>query len=354
MERGGSGLVDRVAAEILDSGDWGIVADSDIVESAIPDPVVSVFDSAPLERLALEVRGRASGNRRQGDAGDPIAGIAWALDFEYLTKNERSALTQTALGTSRDPLGTVILVGLICRSLAVLSVELEAIGISPDEVSDHWTPELCELVQEQINENISGDAYKIACALSELKNKFLSASLSDHLREQRETKKLDRPHDPGFGARHQSGAEKGPSARDLINDALEQRHDGDSEKSIVTLWTSLPWARISQATFATILVVIAGNIFLNANGDLDPWTREELEIVSPYLTKGSRNQSGAGPAFIGRIDEDWRSLPKVERLEAANLLVLRLRELGLNQIMIYDRKGELRIQALGTQATRSL
>ena len=267
MERGGSGLVDRVAAEILDSGDWGIVADSDIVESAIPDSVVSVFDSAPLKRLALEVRGRASGNRRQGDAGDPIAGIAWALDFEYLTKNERSALTQTALGTSRDPLGTVILVGLICRSLAVLSVELEAIGISLDEVSDHWTPELCELVQEQINENISGDAYKIACALSELKNKFLSASLSDHLREQRETKKLDRPHDPGFGARH---------------------------------------------------------------------------------------QSGAGPAFVGRIDEDWRSLPKVERLEAANLLVLRLRELGLNQIMIYDRKGELRIQALGTQATRSL
>ena len=347
-------LLDRVACEVLDSSDWGFSARAPDSETADSAPAKSVFDSKPLRRIAAAVRKRALDAEASPDASDSAAQIAWALDFEYLETSERKALLGDALGTKEDMLGTAILIGLICRSLAVLSVELQAVGISPDDVSDLWTAELAQVFQEQINESIEEDAYKIACALSELKNKFLSDPLADQYRQQRESK----PRHPASNTSRQEGEKKilpkEPSARDLVKEALEHGHAGRSSKNSASSWKQLPWMRLAQAATLIMILVSVGNLMMNSSSDLDRWTNVELEAISPHLVRGGRNQSGVGPAFIGRIDEEWLALSATDRDDTANLLVLHLRELGLSQIMIYDSDDALRIQAVGSQPIRTL
>ena len=123
---------------------------------------------------------------------DPIDRIAWALDLDYLAARERSALESGTVGTSGDPLGTAVLIGLLCRSVAVLGVDLQAAGLPPDQLTGPWVDELGGIFQTEINRNIADDAYRAACALSELKNKFLLEPLAEHLREERAERLKDR------------------------------------------------------------------------------------------------------------------------------------------------------------------
>ena len=129
------------------------------------------------------------------------------------------------------------------------------------------------------------------------------------------------------------------------------------EESDAGAWSlgDLPWARIGQAALL-MLVLVAGGFFFQSrsNSDLDRFSRDELESVSPYLESGRRNGQGLGPAFIGTIDEAWLSLPRSDREASAAGLVLRLRDLGIEQVMIYDEDRALRIQALGSQPIRTL
>ena len=83
------------------------------------------------------------------------------------------------------------------------------------------------------------------------------------------------------------------------------------------------------------------------NRGLDRFSRSELERLSPHLARGHRNGDGAGPAFVGTLDEDWFMLGEQERYEAAEELVAGLRREGVSQVMIYDGNDRLRIQALG-------
>ena len=345
-------LLDRVAAEILDSGDWGFVGNFGTESAATDESSTSVFAGESLRAIAQSIRLRAADEKAQSTPGDPISQIAWALDFDYLAPNELKALLGPDVATEEDVLGTAILVGLLCRSLAVLSVELQAVGISPDDVSDYWTLELSSIFQEQINQSISKDAYKVACALSELKNKFLSAPVADQFRQQKE---IANPSPATIPKRPVPPPKRKEStARDLVMDALDaSRTDSAQRKNNLSV-SEIPWLRIAQVAIAVGMFIFAGSFFFGSAQDLDRWSSEELESVSPFLSRGGRNQAGQGPAFVGRVDEEWIDLSASDRLEAADQLVDRLRERGLSQIMIYDRNKELRIQAIGLQSIRVL
>jgi hypothetical protein len=343
-------LLDRVAAEILDSGDWGFAGKSGIEVAASAEAPISVFAGEPLRALAQCVRQRIKDEKAQSRPGDPISQIAWALDFDYLAPNELKALLGPDVARQEDALGTAILVGLLCRSLAVLSVELQTVGISPDDVSDHWTLELSSIFQEQINESISRDAYKIACALSELKNKFLSASVAYQFRQQKE---IPSPHTNPKRLRP-APKTKEPTARDLVMDALDAIRMDNGHRKQSHSASGIHWLRLAQIAIAIGLFILAGSFFFGPTQDLDRWSSDQLGSVSPFLSRGGRNQAGEGPAFVGRVDDKWLDLPVLDRIEAADQLVNGLRKLGLSQIMIYDRNKELRIQAIGTQSIRVL
>jgi hypothetical protein len=347
-------LLEHVAEEILDSGDWGIIDEETTPDTEDVSTAESVFLSESLQRLAASVSRRANGEEAQPKVSD---GIAWALDFEYLQKAELKALTGESVGTKQDPLGTAILVGLMCRSLAVLSGEFQSIGISSDDVLRNWIAELDEIFQSEINEHISNDAFKIACALSELRNKFLSAPLADLPRQQKSENPLP-PTTP-------SPAEADPLPRarltrrqqdrgDLVRHALDESRKNHFAEGQGIIWREIPWARIAVGSILILTIAVGGFMYSQANSDLEGWSNDELSEISPYLARGNRNGTGSGRAFVGTVDESWLTLPANERGEAADELVSRLRKLGMNQIMIYDDADKLRIQALGSLPVRTL
>ena len=91
-----------------------------------------------------------------------------------------------------------------------------------------------------------------------------------------------------------------------------------------------------------------------SNPELARFDRDQLDQVSPYLSRGIRNDRGAGPAFVGKIRDGFFALEADDRMLVATDLVETLREQGVREIMIYDAQGDLRIQAFGNQPPRVL
>lgn len=246
--------------------------------------------------------------------------------------------------------GTIVLIGLLCRSLTILSIDLQDIGISPDQVSDHWVKELDELLKTEINSHISSDAYEKACALSEMRNKFLYVSMVDMNRQER----VARPRpSPSVSASNKRSARN--TAKNLVNEALTQHAQphGMQRKGRggVDGGRDLSWRVIIPACAAVLVCVLVGLHLLGfniLNGDLDRYRGSDLERVSPHLVRGHRNGNGAGPAFVGTIDDAWLGLEADERRTAAENLVAALHDRGVSQVMIYDDDDQLRIQALGS------
>lgn len=426
-------LLERVTDEILDAGDWGHFDGEGGEGDAVGTEPVSVFASPHLRRLAAAARARVRG----GSASDSAeARIVAALDLDDLEPSERDALAGSAVGTPDDPIGTAILIGVLCRSLAVLSVDLQRLGLSPDDVSDVWVAELDRVFESRIDEKRAKDAYKQACALAELRNKFLLEPLAERLREEHgggqplrrssesaaETPRASVPEralpastpdpraaapattptpdvaarssapttassaktgtaktDPGSAAHPPlapsaaptpARAEPSPtraksarpaanprrgSARDLVREALEDDRRGRSERGASAVAARFSVARFVQAALVLLALAAAGHLyFASAERDLHAFSRDQLGIVSPHLVEGHRNGRGHGPGFVGTLDDSWESLAPDERRSAAEQLVSRLREHGLDQVMIYDRDHALRIQAIGSQPVRAL
>jgi len=336
-------LLSRVADEIVDDSLWGNLTKA--AEDS-QGPPSSVFSSEPLQRLGAAVRRRAEGIAAGSTREDRIA---WALDFDYLDENESKALCSPTLATRDDPLGTAILIGLLSRSIAVLSIELQEAGLSPDEISEIWVEQLRDVFQEEINSNLSEDAYQVACALSDLKDKFLPISLVEH-------HSAESTGDPV--ASPDSAATDGPQspfnqANQLMQDALELDHENPVNPRGRLGLANFPWQWLLQRLIVAALLTAAIAFFaIGSNREFDGLNHEQLEALSPYLLDGKRTGAGTGSSFVGTIDERWVSLPRLERDGVARQLVRRLREQGMHQVMIYDAENRIRVQAIGEQATQ--
>jgi len=158
-------------------------------------------------------------------------------------------------------------------------------------------------------------------------------------------------------AARQSTKSKPPGrARDLVREALEDdRLSGAKPVPSRGARLAVPWLRIAQAAVAVLAIAGAVHLYLGrTSGELHAFNRDQLGLLSPFLVEGQRNGQGHGPGFVGTVDERWTSLSPEERQTAAEMLVLRLRERGLQQVMVYDRDRALRIQAIGSQPIRTL
>lgn len=395
--------LERVTDAILDAGDWGIVEVATEAETASEPSGTSVFESRKLRRIAAAVR-----ERIRGEAGSesPERRIALALALEDLEDSELEAIESDSVGTADDPIGTAILVGLLCRSLAVLSIDLQSLDLPADDVSDLWVDELDARFRTEIENKLASDAYKQACALTELKNKFLFAPLADRLREEhvlthsavRKSKTAadsaapespaskagapiappasraskppadtqpaapnaassaaPRPA-PDRGARPGKPDRRRGSARDLVREALDEDRRGREQSALGRSSSRrLAGAWIARAALLAAAIAIGVQLYFARGGrDLAPFSREQLGSISNYLVEGRRNGDGQGPGFVGTVDDRWTGLPLDGRQAEAETLVERLREHGLQQVMIYDRERRLRVQAIGSEPVRAL
>jgi len=339
-------LIERVADAIVDTGNVAVVKSRN--RHRKPG---SVYDSKPLRAIAGAIARRMDGEEPRPE---PIDRIAWALDLDSLNRTEKRALENEAVCTRENVIGTAIIIGLISRSVEVLSMDIQEAGMSPDEISDGWIVELDAEIQTAINETIASDHYNASCVLAELKQKFLCAPSAEEGAKIRPAESVERQAgDPLSWSRPK---ERRESASQLVRNALDDANDPKTRTGRRTYaWDDIPWTNVGWGALAAAMT-IAALLFLSSQNDrdLDRWSGDELAAVSPYLDQGRRNGSGIGPAFIGGIDDDWLTLPPAEREASAEELVYRLKELGIQQVMIYDSDRTLRIQSIGTQPVRVL
>ncbi len=326
-------LLKHIGEEVLSSLDWGIAPSEEA-----PHEEASVFEHTALPKLVDALRRRTAG---EPPTHEPIDRVAWCLDLADLSDPERDAL----LAESTDPLeqlkGRTILVSLLCRSAEVLAPDLPALGIATEELSIAWVQELDEAFQQQANQRIASDDYAGACAITDLKSRFLLSAKAEM------RKAGVRPAaKPSAPARDDSSRETRMEAKQLAGEALESERTEQAKGGL----RDLPWARIvgiaaMGALAAVALVQVNAVLF-----DKTRVTREELAKVSPFLTKGRRSGEGSGTAFAGTLHEVWYELEAVEKDLIADELVHTLRQKGVSEIMIYDDEHRLRIQALGSRA----
>lgn len=340
-------LLQRIDEEVLASQDWGSLPPV----AAETRPAVSVFDTPALPQIAQALRRRARGEAPSLSAIDRIA---WCLDLEYPTAAERRALLTEPDDSPDDLTGTVIVVGLLCRSSVVLEDEFPAIGIAPTQLFDEWVPELSEAVQQKVNQGISGDDYREACELSELKTRFLYTSMAEVRRKNRTGTPMLRPDTTG-ATRAARPEETAGTVKPIIQEALigAQAVARNDRHPARKGWSARRLARIGAAIAGALLVFGMGQAFL-WNGDHARFNRDQLDEVSPYLSHGARSGKGQGPAFVGEIRDSWSTLDEADQMLVTTDLVGALRENGVRDVMIYDDDGLLRIQALGDQPPRTL
>ena len=322
---------------------WICAPDGDPEPGVAPAASDSLFASDALAALHAVLRDRLAGKPLEKD---PFHRIAWALDVDALDPNCITILDSGSLAALDLRCG-VILVGLLSRSLNVLSVELQEIGIDPDQVSGAWIDELDQLVKIEVNDSImassSGAAYEEARALSGLRNRFLF--------DRRKTVRSRERAAPDPSRAAQSEFEERQTRKEARTLASEAVSD---EPRPVALPEEKPvlWWRL--AVPAAAIVALAIGVGLQAFGVIDVfdrghehWSRSDLAAVSEFLTHGKRNGDGVGSGFVGTIDERWLELSPAEQRAAAKGLVSGLAARGVSQVMIYDAERRLRIQSLG-------
>ncbi|MBW2716573.1 MAG: hypothetical protein JRD03_10875, partial [Deltaproteobacteria bacterium] len=143
------------------------------------------------------------------------------------------------------------------------------------------------------------------------------------------------------------------SAKLIIQDAIANTRVRPREEARTALkWSAKRRLQAIVVAFATAAMVFAvGRAFL-WNGDLSRFDRDELRQISPFLSRGARSEEGEGPAFVGRIRDNWSELGEADQALVATDLVEALQESGVRDVMIYDDDGLLRIQALGEHSPR--
>jgi len=344
-----SALLQRIGAEAFAPQDCGeIPSAADEIDLS-----VSVFETPALPQITEALKRRATGGAPELSAIDRIA---WCLDLDYPTAVERRVLRDESVDASDDLARTVILVGLLCRSSVVLEDEFPAIGLSAELLFDRWVPELSQAVQEKVNRGITGDGYREACRLSEIKTRYLYTSMAEMRRNGR-GRMSDEELAEAWAAKKKAPTPErvntAGSAKLIIQDAIANTRVRPREEARTALkWSAKRRLQAIVVAFATAAMVFAvGRAFL-WNGDLSRFDRDELRQISPFLSRGARSEEGEGPAFVGRIRDNWSELGEADQALVATDLVEALQESGVRDVMIYDDDGLLRIQALGEHSPR--
>ena len=264
----------------------------------------SIFETRALLGLAKALRRRAAGATPGPESVDRVA---WALDLEYPTDEERAALLADSAGRADDLEGTTILFGLLWRCARETDAESFPAGITWQELDTRWKRELEEAVDLEVKRRLASGEHVAANSLANLRGRFLMAAT--------DTAHKRRP--------------RGNSRRHRATPRRRARRAGQGRAAIMAVLVLAcllgVWQLIPSKTGPT------------------PVAAEVLARISPHLLRGGV----AGDAFTGTLDSRWAALDSAQQTDAGVKLVASLRAQGLNHIMVFDDDQRLRIQALG-------
>lgn len=314
-------------------------AEIELEDSDHADPT-TIFVTSALPKLGEALRRRGQGEPRTNGAVDRVA---WHMDLDFPTPEERVALLSPLVGRRSELVGTTVLIGLLCQSANVLADELELIGINVNLLTGDWTRDLNDLLKKESARLIVSNKYDEACALSDLRTKYLFSSVSDVQRTTRPARAAAKSNE-GFAQVREQATELASAA--AVTTAAPAPRRSEDDRSAMRRR-----AMLHAGSTALAIAAVAGmlfTIFVVPDG-LQQFDRIELAQVSPYLTSGRRSSAAAGASFVGVVHPEWSQLePEVQQVLAEEMVdVLRLG--GMRQIMVYDVADALRIQALGSQ-----
>ena len=97
------------------------------------------------------------------------------------------------------------------------------------------------------------------------------------------------------------------------------------------------------------LVVMALNLINHEPSNVGILRPYSVEHISEYLTSAYRDEAGQGTQFVGRVDKDWLALSVEDRRKAATEMIEVLKELGVNQALVYDHRMKLQVHFAGNE-----
>ncbi len=151
------------------AADWAGTPDADAANAG------SVFESPGVVEV---VKAMIAAGGRPSRGVSAAERVAARMDFTQLGDAVREQLSQIDAGREEQIVGLSIAVGLMIRSALESSLDLRELGIAPDRLQEDWVQELDGALDELVSEKIAADEPEVACALSEIKTRFLYESIS--------------------------------------------------------------------------------------------------------------------------------------------------------------------------------
>jgi hypothetical protein len=240
-----------------------------------------------------------------------------------------------------QPVGGAVLVGLLCRAIDVLGDGLLAIGISPNMLCGEWTTELTDAIKIDVNQRLLQNGYTEACALSDLRSKFLDFGGRTVSEASRPDAPTPRPHSPTprpVDGRKKTQRAASQRATPVVDRSDPRPADTGRRRLFKIAGGSGAVLALVAALLFQISAMPEGRVALSSS---------ELAQISEHLVRAQRDGDGAGPSFVGTLDDSWGQLNGAERQSSAIHMVATLRLLGAQKIMIYDGTQRVRVQAIG-------
>jgi hypothetical protein len=126
-------------------------SEDDVEEIYESQVATTVFVSSILPKLGEALRRRSAGEEPKKNAVDRIA---WCLDLNFPTEDERRALLSPLIGRRDELLGTAILIGLLCREVESFEDDFEKIGATSAQLRGEWAREISGALKREVDQLI--------------------------------------------------------------------------------------------------------------------------------------------------------------------------------------------------------
>ena len=303
----------------LDEAEWW----NEEPEAAGP-ALESAFESSALDAVAGAIAARLAW--RDPPEGVPEDLAEW-LEPERFSLFEEECFRAAAADSVAVTVRVAVCLGLLARKLPDEADRVRALGIDPDQMQGDWIEEAGQRLRAATQECLGANRFDDARKLAEVRTHNLLRPGEG--RESVWALERDEPPPPTEKAKSAPRRSKPVRRSKRATAAKEGRTRRDVVKAVVMV--------------ASLVGSLALFFVTRTTGTVDIFTPEELAAVSLYLESGYRNDHGVGPLFIGTLKEDWAQVPAQKRNEAALEAGEALRQMGVKDMMLFDKQRRLQV-----------
>jgi len=277
------------------------------------------------QAIALRVRGE--------EAVPGLLGLmVLELDPATLGDSERKAYQEDSDDPAARLIRAIIATAVVLQQLPEGAERLQEIGLAQAALQGDWIRHLSQEVQRVMRTLVASSSYEEARGLSAIKHKYLYASLTQLIRE--------RAQEAGMGKGSSQTAIEGG------REAIERAALPTISKQRIVQELKRP-ANYVGLLIVILLISLVGRVALVRPRPIQLFTKQELALISPFLTAGYRGKDGASPLFIGKLRQEWNNITVEEQRAEGETLAKELRYSGVNEIMLYDDARRLQFHIIG-------